>query len=223
MKRLLIAIILIGFGLTISAEAQTMFYKRSRVGVRAGLPGGIGLDFEQVFKVTKDRLAIHATVGYMPLSYSGLTYADEVGDIDMDIDATGIYYAVGAKYYLLGRQEGLYLGVDYAAQMAEVDLTATSEEAVSLTTTNGVQQFNDVVLNGDYTWSMLMPKLGMNFVSESGFFWGLEVGYGINIGEDNITLDIQNTDEQVNAATGDALGMFGGGFPVVALTIGWGF
>lgn len=125
-----------------------------RIGIKAGIPNGVGGNFEYVTPLLNDRIAVFG-------DYSG--FSAEIDDADTKLQ----YYEFGANIYLFGNKgRGVYGSLSYG----NLNLDATYD---SYDTGNGV-----IITDAEGTYEVGTFNVKVGLKMGRRFYFRTELGYG---------------------------------------------
>ena len=191
---IILFIILIPFlGISQAKENVNPF----RIGIKVGVPIGIGAEFEYVTPLLGNRIAPFISYGLLPFD-------------NLDFK----YFEIGSNIYFGSRGKGGYVSLSYGKFNGEVsNLEATNNDDEEFT--NGVATEELASFNLKLGW-----KYGKTFY----FKW--ELGYALGELPKNISVtgDINGVRETFEVSTEDVLEYVSGkGYPILNIGIGYAF
>ncbi|MFB9052456.1 hypothetical protein ACFFVB_05130 [Formosa undariae] len=168
-----------------------------RIGVKAGIPIGIGVEFEYVTPLLGNRIAPFISYGMLPFD-------------DYDFK----YFEAGSNIYFGGRGKGGYVSISYGkfnGEVSNLENTNTDGEAF----TNGVAKEELASFN---------LKLGWKYGKTLYFKWELGYAIGELPTEIAVTGDINGVRESFEVSTEEVLDYVSGkGYPILNIGLGYAF
>ena len=168
-----------------------------RIGVKAGVPIGIGLDVEYVTPLLGNRIAPFVTYGAFPFD-------------DLEFK----YFEIGSNIYLGSRGKGTYVSASYGDLKGEVtNLSGTNDAGDNYTNGVAKEQLSSFNL-----------KLGWKFGKT--LYFRIEAGYAIGQLPEEIKVvgDVNGQQETFYLTYDDVMDYISGkGYPLFNLGIGYAF
>ncbi|MGA2296964.1 MAG: hypothetical protein ABSG15_05380 [FCB group bacterium] len=186
--------------------------KSSRLGIDAGIPNLVGLNFEYLTPLLNNSLAPSISFSYLPASALVKLDSNQGGSI--------IYWSVGLNFYPFSNGKGLYFGLLYANLSANSTQTGLNGYFVQEGTQTDVLIQNGTA-KASLSMNMYFIKVGFRVIW-GAFSLAPEVGIGHNDGTKGIKYEITDANYK---ATGQDLGLSinAGTIPTFGLIIGVAF
>ncbi|CDF78991.1 hypothetical protein BN863_12790 [Formosa agariphila KMM 3901] len=168
-----------------------------RIGIKGGVPVGIGAEIEYVTPLLGNRIAPFASYGMVPF-----------GDLDFK------YFEIGSNIYFGSRGKGGYVSASYGNLDGEVS-NISSSNVDGNEFTNGVAKEELASFN---------LKLGWKYGKSLYFRWELGYAFGKLPDEITATGDVNGQRETFQVSTEDVLEYVSGkGYPILNIGIGYAF
>jgi len=206
MKKYYLIVILFLFVSNLSAEdvASNDFsedIKRNRISLHLGTPGLSALNYEFLIPNVDNKLAAFINFSYAPYSIDDLNYATgpgvNGGENKANFSISSLFIGIGAKYYFLEEQEGLFVALEYNYQSIDVEADGVNyyeDNNISYydqSTGSYVDiKFSDAKIEMSVPMPQFTPKLGYTIVSSGGFKFDVEAGWNFVFLDDKLPLKI---------------------------------
>lgn len=206
MKKYHLIVILFFFVSNLTAEdvasgGNSDDIKRNRISLHLGTPGLSALNYEFLVPNVDNKLAAFINFSYAPYSLDDLNYATgpgvNGGENKANFSISSLLIGIGAKYYFLEEQEGLFAALEFNYQSINIEADGVNyfaDNNVSYydqSTGNSVDiKFSDAKIEMSIPMPQFTPKLGYTIVSSGGFKFDVEAGWNFVFLDDELPLKI---------------------------------
>jgi hypothetical protein len=181
-----------------SEEENSAADKKIRPALQVGFPNFAGLNVEYLIHGVNDRLAVDFSFGFATIPLSEVS----IDEATADVNVTWTNWNFGARYYLLKKGEGFYVGASYGQIGATADIDnikGSINQTINGVETGPVDVSGTTAEVSDVSVGLIGINLGWTWISESGFTTGLDLGIMIP-SVDDISYRFENENTPIPVA-----------------------